>query len=140
MIKLMLLFVFIGTSLSSCNANQPFHPSYLIGLSNPCKTEVEFEITFDKEHQYYRVIAPQDQTSYINLGMKKELLEQLGADFTVTISSKDKSISYTEAEVKKYFYLGHDAKVQTTHWQVDAGELCGKDLMKTKKQHLKTIR
>ncbi|WP_223668888.1 hypothetical protein [Kangiella shandongensis] len=131
--------IVLALCLSACNAKQPFYPSYLIGLSNPCESEVEFEITFNPEHQYHRNVPPQEKTSYINLGMKKELLEQLGTDFTVTISSKAKSVSYTKDEVKKYFYLAHDARVQTTHWQVDAGDLCGKDLEKAKKEHLEAI-
>ena len=70
---------------------------------------------------------------------KQQQLEQLGVDFTVTISSDGKSISYTKDNVRKHFYLGHDKTVKTTHWQVDAGELCGKDLMKTKQEHLKAL-
>lgn len=106
----------LALSVSACTANQPFYPSYLIGLSNPCESVAEFVVVFNSEHQYRRKTPPESISSNIDIGMKQELLEQLGTDFTVTISFKSKSINYTKEEVKKYFYLGHDEEVQTTHW------------------------
>lgn len=92
---------------------------------------------FNTKHQYSQEMKAQDPMARINIGMKEKLLRKLGTEFTATISSPEKSHSYTKEEVKKYFFLAHDEEVQVTHWQVDAGELCGKDLMKTKKHHLK---
>lgn len=132
-----LLAIMFIASISGCNATQPKYPGYIIGFTNPCESTVQFEVRFNQEHVYQYTVEPEDQSQVLSLFMQKKLLDKLGSSFEASIKNDKKSKTYTKQDVHQYFYM--ETLPDATMWEVDAGELCGKDLMKTKQEHLKSL-
>ena len=131
------LLVMIITGISSCHATQPHYPGYIVGFTNPCKSTVKIDVIFNHEHTYQYTVESKDQSQVLSLFMQKKLLDKLGKSFKASITDGSKTLKYTEEEVSQYFYK--ETLPDAILWEVDAGELCGKDLMKTKQDHLEAI-
>lgn len=131
------LLVMIITSISSCYATQPHYQGYIIDFNNPCKDTMEYHLIFNKDRQYHYTAKHAEKGVFLDLFMKQELLDKLNKNFTVKISSNKKTHKYTPKQVNGYFYITKlsDADI----WVVDAGELCGKDLLEQKQKHTKVI-
>lgn len=122
--------------VTGCNATQPHYPGYIINFNNPCKSTYHYQVIFNEEKQYKYTVSPDEKGELLDLFMKQALLDELDKSFTVEISSSEDSIVYTPNQVNKNFYITKLNDVDI--WVVDAGELCGKDLLKLKQKQKHT--